>query len=329
MKKRIPNDFRCNICNKLYSTRQNLWKHNQKFHNNNDCEKTATDCEKTVVDCEKTANDCEITQKPSIFIQNNSENIIKCCFCNKIFTRRNNLNVHIKKSCKQKKINAVEQDKEKQFMMNEINNMKNQLTQLLNEKAKIHPKKLQKINNTLINNSNNTTINNNTIIKFGKIPFSVLNTREILSILTKPFMSIETSIKKLHFSDTLPQFHNIYITNLRDNNIYVFDGIKFACLQKNEVILDLITNCVEEIETSFADLKEKMSPFWASRLKAFIELINNEDDKFIDDDNKSHKNYKNFKIQDIKRLIYDNSNETHRTLVNKLINNTDNAEIVL
>ena len=63
-----------------------------------------------------------------------------------------------------------------------------------------------------------------------------------------------------------------------------------------------------------------MTPFWASRLEAFIELINNDDNKFIDDDNKSHKNYKNFKIQDIKRLIYDNSNETHRTLVNKLIN---------
>ena len=28
------NKYRCDICDKTYSTRQNLWKHNNKFHLN-------------------------------------------------------------------------------------------------------------------------------------------------------------------------------------------------------------------------------------------------------------------------------------------------------
>jgi hypothetical protein len=28
--------YKCNICNKIYSARQNLWKHNQHFHKDND-----------------------------------------------------------------------------------------------------------------------------------------------------------------------------------------------------------------------------------------------------------------------------------------------------
>ncbi len=33
MKKCIPNEYICNICNVTYSSRQNLWKHTNKYHN--------------------------------------------------------------------------------------------------------------------------------------------------------------------------------------------------------------------------------------------------------------------------------------------------------
>ncbi len=74
--------------------------------------------------------------------------------------------------------------------------MSEQIAQLLNEKAKIHPKTLQKINKNLINNINNGTIINNTFVKFGKVELSsILNTKEILSILNQPFISIEETTK--------------------------------------------------------------------------------------------------------------------------------------
>jgi uncharacterized Zn-finger protein len=65
-------EYRCNKCNKKYSSYQSLWIHNKKYHT---IVKTANDCIKTSNDCVKTANTFK--------------------YCNKIFTRKNNMNVHI------------------------------------------------------------------------------------------------------------------------------------------------------------------------------------------------------------------------------------------
>ena len=89
--------------------------------------------------------------------------------------------------------------------------MQNQIITLLNEKGKIHPKTLQKINNQLNNsNINNGSIHNgpvinNTYVKFGKVGFSkVLTKKQILSILSNPYISLEESIRMIHFNEDLP-----------------------------------------------------------------------------------------------------------------------------
>ncbi len=305
-----PNEHICKICNKYYKSRQSLWNHTKNYHNNNDCEKTLVDCEKTVNDCEKTVNDC-INSVHYI-------NIIQCNYCKKIFTRKNNLNTHVKNICKHKKVNDEQRKKETELLESKINAMSQQIAQLLNEKAKIHPKTLQKINKNLINNINNGTIINNTFVKFGKVELSsILNTKEILSILNQPFISIEETIKKIHFNDKHPEYKNIYITNMKDDIAYIFNGIQYITVRKNDVIMDLINNCTEEIESSFDENKDKMKLPYIKRLESFLELINN-DEKYFDGFNKPYSNYKTYKIGDIKRFIYDNSNAKHLALLNTL-----------
>ena len=76
---------RCTICNKTYSSRQNLWKHNNKFHvikySQNNCKITINDFEGIQNSDDTTANDCKM--------YSNDSNIIKCIYCKKIFTRKN------------------------------------------------------------------------------------------------------------------------------------------------------------------------------------------------------------------------------------------------
>lgn len=67
-------DYRCNICNKKYSSYQSLWIHNKKYHTDGGLPKTGKN------------NNCKY----------------RCEYCDISFTRKNNMNVHINKRCKGK-----------------------------------------------------------------------------------------------------------------------------------------------------------------------------------------------------------------------------------
>jgi molecular chaperone GrpE (heat shock protein) len=138
----------------------------------------------------------------------NNDKTYNCNKCQKSFTKYQNRWRH-EKNCK-------ENDKIIDELKNKVQEMQNQLVNLLNDKAKIHPKTLQKINKQLMNNCNNTNngiinngpVINNTFVKFGKVELSkVLTEKQILSILNKPFMSLEETIKLIHFNDKLPEYN--------------------------------------------------------------------------------------------------------------------------
>ena len=302
MKKCIPNEHICKICNTNYSSRQNLWKHTNKYHTDL-CIQNVTNMLPNVTN-----------MLPNVTNQNPAK-CNTCNICNKILSNRHSRWRH-EQICKE-----IETESLKNKLIeteSKINTMSQQIAQLLNEKAKIHPKTLQKINKNLINNINNGTIINNTFVKFGKVELSsILNTKEILSILNQPFISIEETIKKIHFNDKHPEYKNIYITNMKDDIAYIFNGIQYITVRKNDVIMDLINNCTEEIESSFDENKDKMKLPYIKRLESFLELINN-DEKYFDGFNKPYSNYKTYKIGDIKRFIYDNSNAKHLALLNTL-----------
>jgi hypothetical protein len=98
-------------------------------------------------------------------------------------------------------------------------------------------------------------------MKFGNVNIKdVLSDKQIMNLLHKPFISVEECVKMIHFNDKLPQFNNIrasarYITNLKDDLVYVYDGSRFTTTTKTDTIYDMITNYTEQIELSFDDNK--------------------------------------------------------------------------
>jgi hypothetical protein len=72
--------------------------------------------------------------------------------CNKEFTRKDNLLRHEENRCKMRNIESDEIIKLKNIIKNQseqIDEIKTILIELLNKRAKIHPKTLQKINKQL------------------------------------------------------------------------------------------------------------------------------------------------------------------------------------
>ena len=52
--------------------------------------------------------------------------------------------------------------------------------------------------------------------------------------------ALEKAIEKFHFNNKFPEYNNIYITNLRDRLMYVFNGIQFMAMDKKETIYELM-----------------------------------------------------------------------------------------
>jgi hypothetical protein len=95
---------------------------------------------------------------------------------------------------------------------------------------------------------------------------------------------------------------------LKDNYAYIYDGSKFCATSKFSVLNELINMHVENIELSLENYSNKLEKKTVDAINKFIEKINDEETPMNDEiNNKKFKNYKYYKINQIKLMIY---NET-------------------
>jgi hypothetical protein len=294
------NNFDCKICNKVYKNKSGKWKHDNKYH-------TIPALNSTILHQNDT-----LSAPNSTILHQNVIHDLQCTFCNKIFTRKSSLNRHYK-ICSNKLSNNNNLIKENNIIKKEFEEFKIQISNLLKQ-AKIPHKTLQQINKNLINGNNNSnnnnTINNNIqIIKFGSENIkNILNEKEILKILNSRYCAIEESIKEIHFNKSRPEYRNILITNLRDNIAYVYNGNTFEAVQKNSVISDLIDQHMNNIEVSLENYKHKLPEKTANILDKLLEKLEDDETKITDENNnKEYKNFKLYKTNEIKLMIYNES----------------------
>ena len=151
--------FICKTCNKNYKSKQSLWNHNNKFHNIEHINITPNNSNIT-------PNNSNITPNNSNITPNNSKsnfNNLSCKYCNKKFTRIDNLSRHINSRCSKKQETNLEDTIQKQtdelnqlksVMFEQNTQLKSIISDLINKNCKVHPKTLQKINKQL-NGDNN------------------------------------------------------------------------------------------------------------------------------------------------------------------------------
>ena len=281
-------EYICKYCNKKYSTNQSRSNHYRIYHKLESKPKVSLE---------------SVNSKPDI---NKEIHNYNCKYCDKIYKHKQSKYKH-EQMCNNKlqidNYNIIKQENL------EIKNELNKINELL-KLCKIHPKTLQKLNNQFINNG---VITNNTlnIVKFGTEELhKILSQSEILKILNKKMCSLEESIKMIHFNDSKPEFKNIYITNLKDQYAYIYNGNRFIAVLKADILEELVDNHFENIEYSADEYKEKLQPKTLEVLDKFIEKMNNEDTEFLDKQHKkSYPNFKSYTINEIKLMIYNMSDK--------------------
>ena len=126
---------------------------------------------------------------------------------------------------------------------------------------------------------------------------------------------------------------NIVITNLKDDFAYKYDDDKkyFVCLNKNEIISDLVDERLDNIKEIYDELSttNKIDTNTKKLIQDFLNKIEDEDNKHIDNYDKiTYPNYKSYKQQKVKILIYNNIDKISRDLA-VILDNTSNEDNII
>ena len=232
-----------------------------------------------------------------------------CEFCNKEFRSRQGKWKHLK-TCKEKK----KDDECKQSMTDLVNLLNKQ-----NEQIDKIQKELDKKNNQIdeliqkagIQNSGtitNNIQNNIKILAYKDTDLSHLTDKDYMYCLNRSNMCIPNLIKMIHFNPKNPQNHNIYISNIKNNYIMVYDGDKWNIQNRHDLIDDLIDENESVLEQKLEDWIEngKNYPEIMKKFKRYLEK--KEKDEVLN------------KIkQEIKFILYNN-----RKLIEQKIENCKN-----
>ena len=298
-------EYKCNRCGKLYNNKYDFGRHKNR--------KKPCEIDSSISAIISQKNDQNIliksntTNKPKInkkkicsFVQ---VVIKECEFCSKYFNKKSNLDRHLK-TCKYK---IIEQDNEKEEIFKKLLEKLEQIEKQ-NEELKIKMIQIEtktKINKKINNKSiNNGTINNSIdnskniniqLVAFGKENYDKLTDKEYQIIINKGFKSVQEMVKSLHFNKNRPENHNIYISNIRDNYVMIYDGNKWQLRNRKETIEELYIAKKDILVDKFDELLNKLPEYVIDKFERFIN--DSQDDKI-----------KDRILEELKLMLYNNKN---------------------
>ena len=233
----------------------------------------------------------------------------ECKYCNRKFTTRSSMYRHVNHICKVKQdedIKRVEiferliilEEKNKQLEKSnkEIDKLKRDNIQLKKVVDKL--KKGTTIKNTINNTTthiNNGTINNIILVGYGKEDLKKLNKDDLLKILQNGYNSTIKLTEAVHFNPKYPEYHNVYISNIKDKYAMMFDGKNWTLTIKEDLINKIYEDKKNYIEENLDDFLDSLS---TTRKRALERWLDTDDD---DDRIKEIK-------EQIKLLLYNNRN---------------------
>ena len=233
------------------------------------------------------------------------EKNITCNYCNANFRYKKNLTRHLDNRCKIKKQINAEKESIYNRLLSELHAIKKSNSEILKENKRLH-QKIQKIetyqyvtNNKTINNGNIIT-NNVKLVAYGKEDRSKLDPTAVLRAIQGYATEIELT-KLIHFNDKHPEYYNIYINNLRDKYVMVYDGGEWKLKLRDGIIDDIYDTNKEYVEEKLDEFIKKLDRSRINSLKRWLAT-----------DNSNPTDQKIKKIKDeLKLLLY---NEKERVI---------------
>jgi len=204
-----------------------------------------------------------------------------CKYCDKQFSFRQSMNRHIKYTC----------TKNKDEDLKELVRLMNKRMEKQDETIESQSKQIEKLMGKLeISGSFNTTISNNvnniTLLSYRDTDLSHLTDQDYRYCIKRVNHCVKSMIEKVHFNPLKPENMNIYISNIKDKYIMVYDGQNWNVANKKdeldrlyeekEIMLEewLDSNPDEELKQKFLKyLDNKDNDECLNRIKEEIKMM--------------------------------------------------------
>ena len=266
--------YSCQLCNYYTSRRDNYERHSiSKKHLKN-----------------KELNP-DILEEP---IYNKKDSNYNCKYCNKPFKYLQSMYRHIKYSCK---YSNDEDFKELVRLMNlQLQSKDKQLELQLSQNEK-QQKQIDKLMGKLqvlqITNNNTTNIQNNIqLLSYNETDVTHLTENDYIAALKKVTYCVKDIIERIHFNPKKPENMNIYISNMKDKYIMVYESGNWNLKNKTNEIDDLY------------DKKEMLLEEWLDKYQQQYPELRHKFEKYLN--NKENDEVINVIKDEIKLMLYNN-----------------------
>ena len=232
---------------------------------------------------------------------NTIKNSNKCKFCEKDFSRKDALNRHLK-TCKEKK----EDDEDKANLLNLVDMLNEQLQEQreqLKEQRNEFKEELNKrdeqitqlIKKAGVNIGTQNIQNNIKLVAYKDTDLSHLTDKDYLQCLNRSNMVIPNLIKRIHFNPKKPENQNIYISNIKNKYVMIYDGGKWNLHNREDTIDDLI-------DTNEIVIEQKLEE-WMENGKEYPEIMK-KFNRYLE--KKEKDDVKNAIKEEIKLILFNN-----------------------
>ena len=212
--------------------------------------------------------------KIKIKVQKDQNQLI-CAYCDKTYKHKSSLSKHIKYSCNKNKdedfkelarlLNLQTQHQQEQDLKHK--ELEKEIKKMQKENKSIQ---IQKLTNKLQINGGIHIQNNIQLLGYKETDVSHLTDKDYISCLKKINYCVKNLIERIHFNPLKPENMNIYISNLKDKYLMVYEEGNWNIKTKTE--LDTLYEEKEIMleewiqEDRYPELKEK-----------FIRYLNNKE----------------------------------------------------
>jgi hypothetical protein len=227
-----------------------------------------------------------------------------CKFCEKGFTTDTSMYRHMKHTCKVKKV----KDKENKEETNKIANMQSRMdemedliTRLTKKTEELESTNIGKtiMNGNITNVKGNITnvkgnmkiVNNIILVGYGKEDISKINKNKIVTGVKDGFYSTLSLTDAIHFNPEYPEYHNVYISSMKNKYAMMYDGTNWTLVMKDYLIDKLYMDKRNYIEENLDDFLDSLTTSQTNALDRWMDT---------DDDHDKIKEIKN----KIKLLLY-------------------------
>ena len=197
----------------------------------------------------------------------------KCKYCSKPFKHMQSMYHHIKYTCK----NSQDEDlKELVRLMNlQLDQQRSQLIKKDEQIEKLSNQINKLMDKLQVPNVTNNIIQNNNInlLSYKDTDISHLTDKDYINSLKQVTFCVKHMIEQIHFNPTKPENMNIYISNMKDKYLMVYEDGNWNLKNKTNELDTLYETKEMMIEEWLEDCQDK----YPEMREKFLQYLNNKD----------------------------------------------------